>query len=94
MFGLWVIALFVLWSVAAKSVGSVLAGTGSVVFITYLLGMVPKIKEYLPTALTDGTALIYNTAKPDAYIAPLIISIASALVFVAVSICLFRKKKI
>ena len=94
IFGLWVVALAVLFSVMARTTGTVLIGTGGVVFGCYLLGMVPKLKDYLPTLLTDGNSLIYGTAKADAYTAPLIITAATAVLMVVLSISLFRKKKL
>ena len=94
IFGLWVVTLAVLFSVMARATGMVLMGTGGVVFGCYLLGMVPKLKDYLPTLLTDGNSLIYGTAKADAYTAPLIITAATAVLMVVLSISLFRKKKL
>ena len=94
VFGLWVVALTVLFSVLVRSSGMVLIGTGGVAFLSYLLSIIPKIKEYLPTALTDGNSLIYGTAKADAYITPLLLTAAMILVFIAISIPLFSKKKL
>ena len=93
-FGLWVVALAVLFSVIGKTASTVLVGTGGVAFGCYLLGLVPKLKDYLPTLLTDGNSLIYGTAKADAYTAPLIITAATAVLMVILSISLFRKKKL
>ena len=94
VFGLWVISLMVLFSVMVKTGSMVLVGTGGVVFGCYLLGMVPKIKDYLPTLLTDGNSLIYGTANADTYTAPLLLTIAMTVIFVVVSIPLFSKKKL
>lgn len=94
VFGLWVMALAVLFSVMARSTGTVLMGTGGVVFGCYLLGIVPKLKDYLPTLLTDGNSLIYGTAKSGTYTAPLIITAVTAVAFIAISIPLFGKKKL
>lgn len=94
VFGLWVVSLAVLFSVLARSSGMVLVGTGGVVFLSYLLSIVPKLKEYTPTALTDGNSLIYGTAKPDAFTTPLLLAAATTILFVAVSIPLFSKKKL
>lgn len=94
VFGLWSVTLMVLFSVLAKSSGSVLVGTGGVVFGCYLLSIVPKAKEHLPTTLTDGNALIYGTAAPDLYLTPLLITIALSILFITVSIPLFSKKKL
>lgn len=94
IFGLWVTALMVLFSVISKSGSMVLVGTGGVVFGCYLLGMIPKLKDYLPTLLTDGNSLIYATAKAGDYTAALLITAVTAVVCIAVSISLFQKKKL
>ena len=94
VFGVWVLALMVLFSAIAKSGGTVLLGTGSVVFCCCLLGIVPKLKDYLPTMLTDGNSLIYGTAQADAYSTPLLLTAAMAVLFLVASIPLFRKRKL
>lgn len=94
IFGLWVVALTVLFSVLAKSSGMVLIGTGGVTFGCYLLGTLPKLKEYLPTTLTDGNSLIYGTAAAETYTTPLLLTAAMTVIFVAISIPLFSKKKL
>ena len=94
LFGLFVIALSVLFSVIFLSNTGVLVGTGSVVFALSMIGLLPKVKKYLPTFLTDGNSLIYGLEKADAYIASLVIAaFVSALCF-AVSIPIFNKKSL
>lgn len=94
IFGLWVIALCVLFAVLAKSNTAVLAGTGSIVLLSVLLGLLPKCKEYVPTALTDGASLIYGLRSGQAYFAPLIITAACILICFAAGIPLFNRKKL
>ena len=94
VFGLWVVALTVLFSVLARSGGMVLVGTGGVAFLSYLLSIIPQVKEYLPTALTDGNSLIYGTAKADAYTAPLLITAAMTVLLAGISIPIFSKRKL
>lgn len=92
VFGVWVLALMVLLSVAVKSSSAVLVGTGGVVFGCYLLGLVPKIQKYLPTVLADCNSLIYGTATPEAYVAPLVITTILTALSLAASIPLFSKR--
>ena len=94
IFGLWVISLMVLFSVLSKTSSTVLVGTGTVAFGCYLMGSLPKIKDYVPTMLTNGKSLVYGIAKPETYIAPLLLSISMILVFTVASIPLFSKKKV
>ena len=94
IFGLWVISLSVLFSVLSKQSSGVLLGTGGIVFGTYLPGILPKINEYLPTRLTDGNSLIYGLADTESYVSAWIITIATGLSCLAVSIPLFNKKSL
>ena len=94
IFGLWVISLSVLFSVLSKQSSGVLLGTGGIVFGTYLPGILPKINEYLPTRLTDSNSLIYGLADTESYVSAWIITIATGLSCLAVSIPLFNKKSL
>ena len=40
----------VLFSTLSNSNTGVLAGTGCTVLVSYLIGLIPKAKEYLPTS--------------------------------------------
>ena len=94
MFGLWLVALMILFSTLSTSNTGVLAGVGGVAILSYLLGMLPKVSEYLPTLLTDGTSLIYGSAEPSAYTTPLIIVAAMIPVCFAASIAIFNRKQL
>ncbi len=94
LFGEFVISLTVLFSTIARSNTGVLIGTGGVVLVTYLVGMIPKINKYLPTFLTNGNALIYGVEGMGSYTAAIIISVATAIICFAISIPLFNKKQL
>ena len=93
-FGLWVVSLTVLFSTLSASNTGVLAGTGGAVLVSYLVGMLPKIGKYLPTALTDGNSLIYGLAEEKAYIASILITAILCLVSYAASVPIFNKKQL
>ena len=94
IFGLWTIALMILFSVLLNSSGAVLCGTGSVVFGLYLIGLFPKLKEYVPTFLMDGNSLIYGVEEAERYYAALAAAGVIAFIFFKMSIIVFNKKKI
>ena len=94
MFGLWVIALMVLFSTLARSNTVVLAGTGGVVLSCYLMSLLPKLGEVLPTRLMDGTSLIYGTAKPSGYTIPLIVAIVMMIACFVASFPIFNRKQL
>lgn len=94
LFGVWVISLMTLFSTIANSNTNVLVGTGSIVLVSYLLGLLPKISKYLPTLLADGNSLIHGVAEAKIYVIPLIITIVTSLICFAASIPLFNKKQL
>ena len=94
IFGLWVTSLIVIFSTFAKSNVVVLAGGAGEIFAIYLISMLPKIKEYLPTFLTDGNSLIYGISKPEEYIPVIIITVALTVFCAVLSFLLFNKKQL
>lgn len=94
IFGLWIITLAVLFSTVFSSGSGVLLGTGTAVLASWLLGLLPKLKEYVPTLLTNGNALIYGTADADSCTAALLICAALCILCISISIPIFAKKKL
>ena len=94
IFGLWVIALMVLFSTLSTANTGVLVGTGGVVLVSSLAGMFPKVSKYLPTMLTVGNSLFYGTMNPEDYTAALIVACVTAAASFAVSLTLFNKKQL
>jgi ABC-2 type transport system permease protein len=94
LFGMFTVALVLFFSVTARASSSVLIGTGGVVLLSYLVALFPKAARYLPTALTNGSALLYGSESPAAYTVALIITASASLCLLAFSIPLFRKKQL
>jgi len=94
VFGLWTIGLMVLFSTVSGSNTGVLMGTGGVVLASYMLGLLPKLSEYMPTMLADGNSLIYGTAEVKTYMTALIIAMVTGGACFAISIPIFNRKAI
>ena len=94
IFGLWTIALMILFSVLLNSSGAVLCGTGSVVFGLYLIGLFPKLKEYVPTLLMDGNSLIYGVEEAERYNVAIGVSGVMCILCLIFSVFIFNKKRI
>lgn len=94
LFGLWTIALSVLFSTLATSNSTVLAGTGAVTVGAYLLGLLPKVKEYSPSLLMDGNSLIYGLEEPEAYLVAIVVTVVLSVVCLGLSIPVLNKKRI
>lgn len=94
LIGIWVIALMTLFSVMSSSNSNVLLGTGGVFFAVYMLSIIPKLKEYMPTQLMDGMNLLMKAAEPGDYTKSLIIAGLSLIVCFIISISLFNKRRL
>lgn len=94
LFGLWIIALTVLFSVIATSGSTVLAGTGAVAVGAYLLGLLPVFKEYSPSLLMDGNSLIYGMEEPGNYVAAILVTLVLTVVCLVLSIPVLNKRRI
>ena len=94
VFGLWTIALLVLFSVVANANSGVMVGTGTVVFGSYMLSLLPKLTKYLPTLLMDGNSLIYGAKDVEDYTLAWMISCVTAIICIVASVPILNKKRI
>ena len=94
IFGLWVLAILILFSVICTSNSIVLLGTSGVVFASYILGLIPKIEKLFPTKLMDGATLIYAKESVGDYVISLIIALTMVIFCIAVSVYEFNKKQL
>lgn len=94
IFGLWVIALMVLFSTVASANTGVLVGIGGVVFAIYMLSLLPKLTKYLPSLLMDGNSLIYGVKDVEDYAIGIMIVVVTAIICIVVSVPILNKKRI
>ena len=94
LFGLWIQALTVFFSAVSRSGTGVLAGTGGAVFLCLLLGMIPRVGRYLPTALTEGYPVILGAAETDVFTAPALIAAAVSAACVGAALAVFNRRQI
>lgn len=94
IFGLWVISLMILFSVMTNSNAGVLTSTGGVVLGAYMISMVPKIAEYLPTMLAGSGSLIYGVTEVKMYYVSISLAVITGIMCICASIPVFNKKKL
>ena len=94
LIGIWVIALMTLFSVMSSSNSNVLLGTGGVFFAVYLLSLIPKLKEFMPTELMGGMNLLMKATEPGDYTKSLIVAGVTMMVCLLMSIPLFNKRRL
>lgn len=94
LIGIWVIALMMLFSVVSSSNSGVLLGTGGIFFAVYLLSLIPKLKEYMPTELMGGMNLLMKATEPGDYTKSLIVAGITMVICFIISIPLFNKRRL
>ncbi len=93
-FGIFVICLAVLFSVMFSSNSGVLCATLSVVVLCYVAGLLPKVKDYVPTLLMNGNPLIYGASQPEDYLKAVAVTGAISVICIAASLPIFNKKQL
>ena len=93
-FGLWTIALTVIFSTIANTNTAVLAGAGVVVVACYVVGLLPKLSEFMPTFLMDGNSLIYGAKAVEDYELALGITVITGLLCFGASVPVLNRKRI
>lgn len=94
LFGLWLVALTVLFSTIMRSNTGVLAGVGIVYLLAYIAEMFPQIEEYTPSGLTGGTLLISGASDTGSYAAAIVVAVVMCAVCIIISIPALNKKQI
>ncbi len=94
LFGVFTVALMVLFSTLSKSSGGVLLGTGGSILACYLISMIPKAAKYLPTALMNSAGLLTGVENAGEYIAAVVITAAASVVCIALSVPILNKKQV
>ena len=92
IFGLFAVLLTVLFSTIAKSYGGVLLGTGGSVLALYLIGLIPKLADYTPTALMNVSALLIGGVSAGNFAISAILTALLSIAAVAAAIPIFRKR--
>ena len=94
LFGVFTVALMVLFSTLSKSSGGVLLGTGGSILACYLISMIPKAAKYLPTALMNSAGLLTGVENAGEYIAAALITAAASAICIAIAVPILDKKQI
>lgn len=94
LFGVWTICLVVLFSTVFTASNGVLLGTGGGVLLSYLLGFLPKIKEFTPARLLNGTSLLLGAESTGSYWKACAVTIFLCGFCIAASIPIMNKRRI
>lgn len=94
MLGVWLISLMMLMSTVFSTGAAVTVGTGGVFFVLYLLGILPDIKDYLPTHLMEASGLLSGVGETGDYTWALAIAAGLTVVQLVLSAVLLNRKNI
>ena len=94
LLGVWTISLIVLFSAFVRNNIGVLIGTGGTVLAAYLIGLLPKVKEYSPTMLMNTAGLLAGAEELAAYSKAIGVTIVLCVAAVGVSIPIMNKREI
>ena len=92
MTGLWLITLIMLMSSLCSTNYMVLAGTGGVFFVFYLLAWIPDMKKYIPTQLMSSYSLLPQAADVSDFMCAVVITGVLSVVNLLLSVLIFNKK--
>lgn len=94
LFGVFTVCLMILFSVLFSNSSAVYIGVGGVIFAMYLIGFLPKVGRYIPTALMNSGKLLVGVESVSDYSISVTVTVALCIIFVSLSIPIFNKKNI
>ena len=94
LFGIFIVCLVTLFSALARTYSTVLLGTGGVVLLSYLVGMIPKMDRLLPTALTSTGALLMGAEGSSEFIPAVVVTLVACAASVVLSLAAMEKKQL
>jgi len=95
LFGLFLLAALLFSASLTKSNYGCLLITGVVVLVCMLMNIIPALHKYNPISLsTDNIGLIVNSIDVTSLYSVILISCLLSLIFVSLSVLIFRKKQL
>ena len=92
LFGTFTISLMILFSVLSRKYSGVLLGTGAVLLVSFVVGLIPKAAKYMPTSLMNSAALLIGQETWSEYTATITITAVLSVISIIASIPIFNKK--
>ena len=93
-FGVWVISIFILFSVIARNSSQVLLGTGGAAVGVYLFGMFPGPAPFLPARLLEGMSLLQGVNGAEDYYCSIAAAGAMSILCLTLAVWRFDKRKL
>ena len=90
--GVWLISLILLMSVLSSSSAGVLLCTAGVFGVCYFVGMLTKVKEYLPTQLMNAGGLLSGVGTVSDYNWAIVVCVIWTVVNIWGAVVVFNRK--
>lgn len=94
LLGVWLISLIMLMSALADNSATVSIGICGVFLISYILGIVPALQDYLPTKLMESSNITLGLLEPTEFTAAIVIVAIWSAVNITMGIIIFNKKNL
>ena len=94
LFGVFALSVMVLFSTLFKSNIVVLLTTAGVILASYVVSLLPKVTNFIPTALMNSGALLVGAESADIYVKTIIITVTVCIACIALSIPIMNKRKL
>ena len=94
LFGVWCIALVVMFSTIFNGYIGVLLGTGGAVFLCYLISIIPKADKVVPTALMNVYGIMLGTEQVSELAWAIAITAVTTVAMIAASFPLMNKREV
>lgn len=94
LMGIFLICVLTLFSAFLNSSPQVMIGVGGTYAAMYILGMLGKIKEYIPTFILDSSSLMTEQSKPSDYSTAILITIALSVLSLLFSLPITHKRQL
>ncbi|NLT10810.1 MAG: ABC transporter permease [Clostridiaceae bacterium] len=93
-FGVWLTVMVPVFSAILSNAIAVSIGTGSLVIISYVLGMLPKIKDNVPTFLMGSQSLLVRAGVPEDYYPAIAVTAILVLVSFGLGWVMFDRRRL
>ena len=94
LFGLFAVALMVLFSVISGNYGFVMLGVGGSVLAIYVISLVPKLSKAVPTSLMNSSGLLLGMEQAGDYLPAIIVTAVLTVGCIVASVPIMNKKQL
>lgn len=90
--GIWLIAVILLMSTMFQTSSAVLAVTGGIALVSYVVGLIPKARKFLPTHLLAASGMLSGAGSVEEYWCAIWVTIGLGVVGLLAAVIVYNKK--